>query len=188
MRIKLNVATRPLENERRFIFGAVVLGTIAVLAFGLLLTRALNVSREARRQRAQLSQLREEIANIDRQRAEMQTFFSGRDIQRVTDRAKFLNNLIDQRSFPWTRIFMDLENVLPEGVRIVTISPKLGNGHIELRLLIGAASDEDRLKFLRTLESSRSFSHVQLLSELHQQRQNDPDKVYLEIIAWYAVS
>lgn len=188
MKIKLNVATRPLENERRFMFGALLLGFIAVLAFAILLTRALNVSRDARIQRAQLSQLRNEIANLDRQRADMQTFFNNPDIQRVTDRAKFLNGLIDQRSFPWTRIFMDLENVLPEGVRVVTISPKLGNGHIELHLLIGAATDDARLKFLRTLESSRSFSHIQLLSEMHQQRSNEPDKVYLDLVAWYAVS
>lgn len=188
MRIKLNVATKPLQNERRFVFGAVVLGSIAALAFVLLLTRALSVSREARRQRAEVAQIREDIASVDRQRSEMESYFNNPDIQRVTDRAKFLNTLIDERSFPWTRIFMDLENVLPEGVRVVTISPKLGGGHIELRLQIGAASDEARLKFLRALESSRAFSHLQLLSEAHQQRQNDTDKVYLELVAWYAVS
>jgi hypothetical protein len=59
-------------------------------------------------------------------------------------------------------------------------------GHIELHMNVGAMSDEAKLKFLRALENSKSFSHVALSSETRPQHANDQDRVYLDLIAWYA--
>lgn len=188
MRIRLNLATAPATSGRRFVFGAAVIGGIAVLALILLATRAFYMSRDARRQRADIASLQSQIEQLNRQRAELQAFFNQPDVLQMRDRAGFLNGLIEERSFPWTRIFMDLENILPEGVRVVQIAPKLVNGHIELKLATAAVSDEAKLKFLRTLESSRSFSHIELISQSSPQLQRDADKVYLDLVAWYAVS
>lgn len=188
MRIRLNLATAPTSSGRRFAFGAAVIGGFAILALALLATRAYYVSREARQQRAEIARLQGEIDQLNRQRSELQAYFNQPDVLKVRDRAGFLNSLIEERSFPWTRIFMDLENILPEGVRVVQIAPKLVNGHIELKLATAAVSDEAKLKFLRTLESSRSFSHIELISQSSPQRPADQDKVYLDLVAWYAVS
>jgi Tfp pilus assembly protein PilN len=188
MRIRLNLATEPATSGRRFVFSASVIGGLAILALALLATRAYYVSREARQQRAEIDHLQAEIAQTNRQRSELQAYFNQPEVLKVRDRAGFLNSLIEQRSFPWTRIFMDLENVLPEGVRVVQISPKLVGGHIELKLATAAATDDAKLKFLRTLESSRSFSHIELISESRSLKPGDPDHVYLDLVAWYAVS
>jgi Tfp pilus assembly protein PilN len=188
MKIRLNLATEPAENGRRFAFAATVAGSLAVLALLLLATRAYYVSRQARQQRAELTALHNEIDQLNGQRAELQAYFNQPDVQKVRERAAFLNGLITERSFPWTRVFMDLENILPAGVRIVQIGPKLVGGHIELKLTAGAISDDAKLKFLRTLESSRSFSHIELLSENRPEHVNDVDHVYIELVAWYAVS
>ena len=64
--------------------------------------------------------------------------------KQVIDRSAFLNSLIDERSFPWTKIFMDLEKTLPPGVRVVSISPRLVNGRAEVALEVGVASDRER--------------------------------------------
>lgn len=188
MKIRLNLATDPASSGRRFAFGAAVIGGFAVLALILLASRAYFVSREARQQRQELAELQGEIDRLNDQRSQLQAFFMQPDVVKLRDRSTYLNSLIDERSFPWTRIFMDLENILPEGVRVTQIAPKLVGGHIELKLLAGAISDEAKLKFLRTLESSRSFSHIELMSETKPQKQTDEDKVYLELVAWYAVS
>lgn len=188
MKVRLNLATEPLEGGRRFAFGAAVVGSIAVIAFILLATRAYSVSRTERREKAELAQVQAQIANLNAQRAQLETYFNNPSVLKVRDRAAFLNGLIEERSFPWTRIFMDLENLLPEGVRVVTISPKLVGNHIELHLVTGAESDEAKLKFLRTLETSRAFSHIQPVSETRPQHANDPDHVYLELTAWYEAS
>jgi Tfp pilus assembly protein PilN len=120
------------------------------------------------------------------QRAELEKNFGKPDTLQVREGAAFFNGLIAQRSFPWTKIFMDLEHILPEGVHVISISPRMIAGRVEVKIVVGAATDETKLKFLRSLEDSKEFSRVQLLSEVHPAANpGDTDRVRLELLAWY---
>jgi hypothetical protein len=92
--------------------------------------------------------------------------------------------LIQQRSFPWTKIFENLEEKMPVGVRVVSISPKMDKGRVEVKLTVGANSDENKIKFLQALEESAEFSRVQVVSENRPMR-SDGDPLLLEVVAWY---
>ncbi len=81
----------------------------------------------------------------------MQNYFRSPEAQQILDRAAFLNSLISERSFPWTKIFMDLENTLPAGVRVVNIAPTLKNGKAVVQITVGAANDESKIKFLEAV-------------------------------------
>ncbi len=83
---------------------------------------------------------------------------------------------------------MDLERSLPEGVRVVSIAPKMTEGRVEVKLVVGALSDESKLKFLRALEASKEFSRIQVLAETRPTRAGEADRVYLELTAWYATT
>jgi Tfp pilus assembly protein PilN len=188
MRIRLNLATSPLENDHRFVFGAAIIATIGVVAFVGLSWKAYSVRRADQARRAEVAEIQNEVNALNQRRQSLESFFNNANVLEVRDRSAFLNGLIQERSFPWTRIFMDFEAILPEGVRIVNINPRLVAGHIELHMNVGAVSDEAKLKFLRALEKSKSFSHIALSSETRPQRANDQDRVYLDLIAWYAAN
>jgi hypothetical protein len=83
-------------------------------------------------------------------------------------------------------MFMDLEKVMPVGVHVVTIAPKLVKGQMAVRLVVAATTDESKLKFLRAIEASPAFSDVQLLSE--HGTQNSGDQAMLELNAIYSRS
>ena len=83
---------------------------------------------------------------------------------------------------------MDLEQSLPEGVRVVSIEPRLVGDHLELRLLIGTTNDEGKLKFLRALEGSSDFSSIEVLSEGRSERPTDADHIVLSLQARYSAS
>jgi Tfp pilus assembly protein PilO len=187
MRIRLNLATSPLENDHRFVFGAAIIATVGVIALVGLSWKAYNVRRADEARRAEVAEIQNEIDSLSQRRVSLESFFNNPNILEVRDRSAFLNALIQERSFPWTRIFMDFEAILPEGVRIVNIGPRLVAGHVELHMNVGAVSDEAKLKFLRALEKSKSFSHIALTSETRPQHSNDPDHVYLDLVAWYAL-
>ena len=80
---------------------------------------------------------------------------------------------------------MDLEQTLPPGVRVVTISPRLQNGRAEVTLTVGASSDEARLKFLGALEKSKVFSKVQVKAEHRPEQVTGQDKIVLDLSVWY---
>ena len=82
---------------------------------------------------------------------------------------------------------MDLEQILPEGARVVSIEPKLAGDNVQLRVLVGATTDESKLKFLKALENSAEFSHIELLSETRPTRPDQTDRVMLELQAQYSV-
>jgi Tfp pilus assembly protein PilN len=188
MRIRLNLATNPLENDHRFVFGAAVIAAVGVIALIGLSWKAYSVRQADQQRRAEVSAIQNEVNSLDQRRQSLESFFNSQDVLQLRDRSAYLNGLIQERSFPWTRIFMDLEGILPEGVRVVNIAPKLVSGHVELHMVVGAVSDESKLKFLRALETSKSFSQVALTSENRPQRVNDPDKVYLDLTTVYGAN
>src|SRR4029077_15212732 len=106
----------------------------------------------------------QEMAKLDVQRKDLERYFSQKDIAELHDRAAFINNILDARSFNWTLMFMDLEHILPGGVRVISIEPKQVGGHVEVKLTVGATNDEAELKFEHALEESSEFSEFQIQS------------------------
>ncbi len=62
-------------------------------------------------------------------------------------------------------MFMDLERVKPGGVRLLNIAPKMVKGNMEVRLKVGASSDEAKIKFIRALEGSKAFAKVVVMND-----------------------
>jgi hypothetical protein len=78
-----------------------------------------------------------------------------------------------------------LEKVLPAGVRVVSIEPKQVKGRIEVKFVIGATSDEAKLKFLKALEDSKTFTHIELISTQYPTSGTIADHIVLELNAEY---
>jgi Tfp pilus assembly protein PilN len=188
MKLRLNLSTAPLQNKRPFLAVSGALGAIGVLAFLLLGHGAYGSWRANRNLRAEISHWQAEIRANQEKQANLQAYFQTPQAQQVLDRAAFLNSLIGQRSFPWTKIFMDLEQTLPPGVRVVSISPKLENGRALVVLTIGAESDDSKIKFLQTLEKSGAFSDIRVIADRHEDRQGTADPITVQLTAWYSTT
>src|SRR5579871_6255453 len=187
MKVRLNLSTSPLESNRRFALAAGVIGTVAILAFLILSYRTYSTWRSDKDLRAKQDALELQIAKLQQQRQQLSAFFENPQTVARRQRAAYLNSLIQQRAFPWIKIFMDLERILPEGVRVVSIEPKLAGDSLQLTFLVGAMSDESKLKFLKALEKSPEFSHIELLNESRPARQDSTDRIVLSLQAEYSV-
>jgi Tfp pilus assembly protein PilN len=185
MKIKLNLSTKPAENNRPFLAAAVLVAVLGLLAFAVLARSAFISWQSNRALRAQIAMLDNEIRADQESQQQLQTYFRSPQVQQVLDRATFLNSLIAERSFPWTSIFMDLERSLPPGVRVVSIAPRLVGGRAELSLKVGATSDESKIQFLEAMETSRVFSGMVVKQEQHSDQVGAGDKITLELTVWY---
>ncbi len=153
----------------------------------MLSQRAYSIWSSDKAFRARQVALESQVTALEHQRQSLATFFENADNVKRRQRAAYLNSLIQQRAFPWIKIFMDLERILPEGARVVSIEPKLVGEDVQLKVLVGASSDESKLKFLKALEKSAQFSHIELLSESRPSRPDQSDRVMLELQAQYSV-
>jgi type IV pilus assembly protein PilN len=165
MKARLNLSTKPIQTHRRFLAASGVVGAIAALIFLGLGWHVYSIRRADAALRQRVEEIRLEMVSLEQQRKDLEQFFDRPENARLHERSAFLNTLIDEQSLNWTQMFMDLEKILPAGVRVLSIQPKLDKGRVQVKLVIGAMSDEAKLKFIHALEQSRSFTQVQLLNE-----------------------
>lgn len=165
MKLRLNLATTALQTHRRFFVGTGLTAVVAGLTFLGLGWHVYSARKVHAEQRARAERVRLEMAQMETQRGDLDAYFHRKDIASLHDRATFINNILDARSFNWTLMFMDLEHILPGGVHVISIEPKQVGGHVEVKLSVGATSDEAELKFLHALEESKQFTEIRVLIE-----------------------
>ncbi|HEV2489917.1 MAG TPA: PilN domain-containing protein [Candidatus Acidoferrales bacterium] len=191
MKSRFNLATSPLENNRRFIAGAGALGLLALVALVLLSVHTYTTWRADRAIREDMDRLTVQIRADQQAQDALRKEFSTKAAMDTMARSTYLNGLIAQRVFPWTKMFADLEHVLPPGVHVISISPHRDKeGNVSLDLSVGAQDDSSILKFLQSLESSPAFSNIQVSSEPRPTQNSGPgasDKVLLALQMRYAI-
>jgi hypothetical protein len=185
MKFQLNLATAPQANNRPFLVGAAAASTLGLVALALLSHAAFLSWRASRELRESIGYWGTQIQTDRQNQQQLEAYFNSAEAARVLDRSAFLNSLIDERSFPWTKIFMDLEQSLPPGVRVVSISPRLENGRAEVTLEVGAVSDNGKIQFLEAMEKSKVFSGMVVKDERRVEQQGSPDRIVLNLTVWY---
>jgi Tfp pilus assembly protein PilN len=187
MKVRLNLSTKPLETHRRFLAVSGLVGAIAAIFFLALGWHVYSARKADEAFRVRVAQIRQEMAGLEQQRSDLEQFFARPENDRLHERSAFLNTLIDEQSLNWTQMFMDLEKTLPAGVRVLSIEPKHNKGRVEVKITIGAMSNETKLKFLHALESSPAFSHVELLAEkADASPASGPDRLEVQLQVVYS--
>jgi hypothetical protein len=185
MYVRLNLATNPLLSHRRFLAGSAVVGILGFLLFLGLGWRAYDLRKAEENLRGRESKIEKEMATVEQQREELQRYFAQQEAAGFQDHAKFVVGVLQARSINWTQMFIDLERILPLGVRVVRIEPKLDKGIVTVHFLVGATSEEAKLKLLKSFENSSAFSHVALQSE-RAATQPGADPLTIEFVAEYS--
>jgi Tfp pilus assembly protein PilN len=188
MRLRLNLSTTPQENNRPFIAGAAVIGGLGLIALLLLSHAAYDSWQSNRALRADISHWEQEVRVETQRQRQLQTYFQTPAAKQVIDRSSFLNALIDERSFPWSKIFTDLEGTIPPGVRVISLMPKLVNGQAEISMQVGVTSSENEIHFLQALEKSAEFSGITVNSVRPVTVQNTPDRILLNVSVRYTTA
>jgi len=171
MRISINLATRPfVELRPLFLRLRLLMALLAVVAIGLgiwahMLQQRLNHAT------AQMDNLRNATTAAQQERLHNEQRMRKPVNAAVLDRAHFLNRLFLEKSFSWTAVMMDLENVLPTGVQVTSIVPQATpTGDLIIRLRVSGERDR-AVQLVRNLEHSRRFLQPRLSGEASQAKE-----------------
>ncbi len=185
MRLDINLASQPYEDARQFwLRWGTALAAAATLTLALL---AITVSGwfAARRDHAKISDLRAQIAQRDRRRQQAQEFLNRPENRSTRDQSQLLNELIESKSFSWTRVLEDLEKVMPSRVHLVSIHPELDEANqLKLKMAVAGDSRDRALELERRMEDSRRFSQTYIETE-HFVTSSTGDTVEVTIVATY---
>jgi type IV pilus assembly protein PilN len=167
MRISLNLAIQPFRRDRPMLIASAAAG---VLMFGVLcLLISMNWMERGRLAvtRAELAHMDSRLQRVAREQAKLDAILRRPENAQVLEHSVLLNTLLYRKGISWTRIFSDLEKVLPYNVRVMSIRPAVSEqNQIVLEMNVGAEQTEPLLQFLMKLENSDLFGHVSVSSRL----------------------
>src|SRR4051812_14867090 len=187
MRIDINLASQPYEDSRQFWSywgtGLIVLSLVSAFLVFLAVSGFVRAGRD----REQISKLKDKIAAYDREKTEAEAILNQPQNRALREQSRFLNALFQRKAFSWTKVFEDLERVMPAHLHVVSINP--GNSvenSLELKLLVGGDSREQARDLVRKMESSNRFRQTRIQSEkVATENQSTGDRVEFEIDALY---
>jgi type IV pilus assembly protein PilN len=183
MRLDINLATRPYEDAREF-WGQWGLGVgLLALSTLLLLGFAVRSWILAGRDRQEIRQLQLQIAERDNERGKAQAFLDMNVNRSTRDQSQFLNGLIQRKSFSWTRVFEDLERVMPSNLHVVSLRPEINEqNQMQLDMKVACQTRGAAVELVHRMEGSRHFQGAQLVQETES---GDGTGVAASVIAIY---
>jgi type IV pilus assembly protein PilN len=172
MRIQLNLASRKfVELGPVYLRLRILIALLAFLAVPLWLLLGTEKRRAAEAQ-ARLDAVNQQIHAIESQRQAFQAEMRQPQNASVLLQSQFLNRMFASKAFSWTAVMMDLENVLPSGVQVLSIDPVIArDGKVTIRLRVNGPHDKG-VDLVRNLEKSRRFLSPRLARETAENNQN----------------
>jgi type IV pilus assembly protein PilN len=172
--IGINLASEPFQPTRRIVVATAAGAALLLGLLGLLISLSVMESGQAVEVRKEIAGLEARLQTLAGDRAQLEGVLRRPENAEVLQRSLFLNNLIYAKVISWTRLFDDLEKVLPHNVRVISIRPQVNDrNQVSLDMVVGSESSEPVVQFLMRLEAAPQFGSTQW----HQRTppsQNDP--------------
>jgi Tfp pilus assembly protein PilN len=158
MRIPINLAHEPFQHNRRMLVGSAVAALCLVASLFYLISLSSAERREARDTQAVLNRVNRQLNAIRNEQTKLDAQMRRPGNEVALDRIVLLNELIKLKATSWTRIFSDLEKVVPPNVRVLSIRPSINSrDEVFLDMQVAADGPEQVIAFILKLEGSDVF-------------------------------
>jgi len=156
--VGINLASDPFRHDRPVLV-ALVAGCVVLC--GILAAQvALGWVESGERSiiRADIERTRGLLTQVRAQRGAVESGIREPRNAVAAEYAVFLNGLLLRKGISWTRIFDDLEQVMPYNVRLISVRPQVNlDNQILLDMTVGSEKPEPVVDLLMRLEGSSLF-------------------------------
>ncbi len=158
MKIPINLASQPFRRDRPVLVASSLLAVVLIVLLGGLVALEMSQRSQLADSRASVEQLQRRLASLNAEQSRLEGVLRKPENAQVLERSLFLNALLYRKGISWTKIFADLETVMPHNVRIISIRPSVNSqNQISLDMLVGTESPEPIIDMLKALETSPLF-------------------------------
>ena len=166
MRFNLNLASQPYEAARQYRTRmstiAAILAVVAIV-LGAYIFYQRSKSRDVIRETAAVQR---EIQELDREKAQAQAILNKPVNRDVADQSSFLNDLFARKSLSWTRLFTEMEHIMPGNIHVVSMKPEYTkDGDLLLHVMVATDSHDRAVELVRRMEKSNRFRQSQVVAE-----------------------
>jgi hypothetical protein len=158
MRIPVNLASQPFRHDRALLLGSGFLAVVMLGTLIMLVSLARTDARHKRESMKQLAEARQQLAVVQKDLTAVDKELRQPQNEAVLETSVLLNDILTRKGISWTRIFADLEKVIPYNVQVLQIRPQVDNkNRIYLQMVLGADQPQQITGCIEKLEQSEVF-------------------------------
>lgn len=166
MRLNINLASQPYEvaqaYRRRMTRIIAALGLIAALLVGYIVYQR----RHSRGINQQLAATQQQIHSLETEEAQARAILNKPANRVIADQSDFLNQLFARKSLSWTRIFTEMEKMVPAGLHVVSMKPEYTKaGDLVVHVVVATDSRDRAVEMVRHMETSSHLRQAQIVAE-----------------------
>jgi Tfp pilus assembly protein PilN len=162
----LNLSARPFPAYRLVNILLAIGFVVLVVVSAVQVTGFIRFTRLTRSIRLSEIDSRVEAESLGKHVAELESKLDRPEATAKLNEIGFLNRLIARKNLSWTKLFADLEEMVPNNVHLVSLTPEFGaSGGIVLRIDLEARSTDAAAEFIHRLEKSPVFEGVMVTTE-----------------------
>lgn len=174
MKIPINLASQPFRRVRAMLMASAAVSLLLLATLGALVSLILTDRSQEAGVRQNIARLNRRIVQEQAEQGRLAAELAKPENAEVLERSVFINTLLYRKGISWTRIFSDLEKVLPYNVKLVNIRPTLNaRGQVALDMTVASETPDPEVQLLVALENSPLFGDV-LQPQTQPPTQSDP--------------
>jgi type IV pilus assembly protein PilN len=113
-----------------------------------------------------LAATQREIDGLDREEAQARAILNKPVNKEIADQSDFLNELFARKALSWTRIFTELEKIVPADLHVVSMKPEYTKTNdLVLHIVVATDSRDRAVEMVRHMEKSSHFRQAQVVAE-----------------------
>jgi Tfp pilus assembly protein PilN len=178
--LSINLASSPFRAERARNAALGAASVLAVISLSILVLLISSESKRASVLHGQIATLEARLLSVQREQARAQGVLARPENADVFSQSVFLNELISRRAVSWSRVFDDLQTVIPYNVRLVSVrlpqvapNASASTNHLQLDMVVGSDRQDAVVELLKQLQQSPLFGYAVLLNQ-QPPTQNEP--------------
>ena len=166
MRININLASNPYEVAQEYTRRMGLLAAaLAVLTVGLVGYIVYQRS-HTRDINQKIAAARQEIASLDDERAKALAVLNQPQNRDIVEQSQFLNNLFARKALSWTRVFTEMEKMMPPNIHVVSMKPEFNrDNQLVLHVVVATSARDNAVELVQRMEKSPHFRAPQVEAE-----------------------
>ncbi|MGO9519275.1 MAG: hypothetical protein ACLPND_19755, partial [Candidatus Korobacteraceae bacterium] len=114
----------------------------------------------------QLAEVRQEINSLNQEEAQARGILNRPENRDVAEQSDFLNGLFARKALSWTRVFAEMERIVPYDLHVVSMKPEYTKTNdLMLRIVVATGSRGRAVELVRHMEKSNHFRQAEIVAE-----------------------
>ena len=156
--LHLNLASRPYRDYRPVYATVVVMSLVTAFLMLNNVETYYRYTRETHSTRTKIATIEAQTRQEREREAAAQRRLKGLDLNRLAAQTKFVNTKLAERAFSWSMLLDELESVLDDDVRLISVAPRFGErGKVTLALSFQSKSAEGMINTINRMNADPQF-------------------------------